>query len=670
LTAVTNLTPRSQCRDRETQLTVEINKIQRLIIVVLALVSPSAVAQTALETPRPIRVVMDNAYAPFAFQSDEGTSQGILIDQWQAWEKKTGIKVEIHAMDWGEALRRMRAGEFDVIDCIVETADRRDYFDFTPAYATIEASIYFRADISGITDLASLKGFPVGVKAGDQHIDQLKANGVTTVIPFENNDAIVEAAKQHKINVFVVDDPSAIYLLNKMGIEEEFRHSPPMFRDELRRAVRKGDAALLSTVVDGFAAIEPGELKEIDEKWFGRTINRYGRYVTYAGYAGVVAILLMAGLVGWNRTLRKRILQRTAALGESEQRFRQIAENIHEVFWLIDMVKQTTLYISPAYEAIWSRTCESLYQAPRSFIAAIHPDDRARVVDAIETDREHGFEVEYRVVRPDGSIRWIWDRGFPIRDKSKRFYRVAGLAEDITERKQAEERLKATSEQLRALSASLSSAREAEGTRIARELHDEMGSALTSLKWDLESIEKSCSEAGNQAASSNIREKIAGMTKVIDTTLDAVLRISSDLRPTILDDLGLLEAIEWQAQQFEARTGIACQVDSLVENVDLSREKATAVFRVLQEALTNVLRHAHATRVNITIAEEEAVFAFELRDNGRGITEEEKTGSRSLGLIGMRERANLVGGTIEITGNGERGTVLTLRVPIHGQDSA
>jgi PAS domain S-box-containing protein len=573
-------------------------------------------------------------------------------------------------MNWGEALRRMRAGEFDVIDCVVETADRRDYFDFTPAYATIEASIYFRADISGITDLASLKGFPVGVKAGDQHIDQLKANGVTTVIPFENNDAIVEAAQQHKINVFVVDDPSAIYLLNKMGIGEEFRHSPPMFRDELRRAVRKGDAALLSTVVDGFAAIEPGELKEIDEKWFGRTINRYGRYVTYAGYAGVLAILLMAGLVGWNRTLRKRILQRTAALGESEQRFRQIAENIHEVFWLIDMVKQTTLYISPAYEAIWGRTCESLYQAPRSFIAAIHPDDRARVVDTIETDREHGFEVEYRVVRPDGSIRWIWDRGFPIKDKSKRFYRVAGLAEDITGRKQAEERLKATSEQLRALSASLSSAREEEGTRIARELHDEMGSALTSLKWDLESIEKSCSEAGNQAASSNIREKIAGMIEVIDTTLDAVLRISSDLRPTILDDLGLLEAIEWQAQQFEARTGIACQVDSFVENVDLSREKATAVFRVLQEALTNVLRHAHATRVNITIAEEEAVFAFELRDNGRGITEEEKTGSRSLGLIGMRERANLVGGTIEITGNGERGTVLTLRVPIHGQDSA
>jgi ABC-type amino acid transport substrate-binding protein len=107
----------------------------------LALVSAGAAAQAAVETPRTIRVVMDNAYAPFAFQSAEGKLQGILIDQWQAWEKKTGINVEIHAMDWDAALRRMRAGEFDVIDCIVETAERRDYFEFTPAYATIEASM-------------------------------------------------------------------------------------------------------------------------------------------------------------------------------------------------------------------------------------------------------------------------------------------------------------------------------------------------------------------------------------------------------------------------------------------------------------------------------------------------------------------------------------------------
>ncbi|HEX9500122.1 MAG TPA: transporter substrate-binding domain-containing protein, partial [Thermoanaerobaculia bacterium] len=303
--------------------------MRRLLIFSLALVATGAVAQTAAHTPRTVRVVLDNAYAPYSFLSDDGKLEGILVDQWKAWEKKTGIKVEIHAMDWAEALRRMRAGEFDVIDCIVETPERRAYFDFTPPYATIETSAFFRKDISGITDIASLKGFPVGVKAGDQHIDKLRANGVTTVIPFQNNDQIIEAAKQHRINVFIVDAPSALYLLNKRGIDAEFRHSAPIFRDELRRAVRKGDAATLRTVSEGFAAIEPGALERINEKWFGRTINRYGRYLIYAAYAAAVALLLIAGLAGWNRALRKRILQRTADLVDREKLLRQITENIH-----------------------------------------------------------------------------------------------------------------------------------------------------------------------------------------------------------------------------------------------------------------------------------------------------------------------------------------------------
>jgi PAS domain S-box-containing protein len=643
------------------------SKIPRLLIIFLAFASPTALAQTPVEAPRTIRVVMDDAYAPYSFQSDDGKLEGILIDQWQAWEKKTGIKVEIHAMDWGEAVRRMRAGEFDVIDSIVETPERRAYFDFTPAYTTIEASIYFRSDISGISDLASLKGFPVGAKTGDQHIDQLKANGVTTVIPFQNNDAIIEAAKQHKINVFVADDPSALYLLNKMGIDGEFRHSPPVFRDELRRAVRKGDAALLRTVSEGFAALEPGELKQINERWFGRTINTYGRYLSYARYAAVVAILIIAGLVGWNRTLRKRILQRTAALSESEQRFREIAENIREVFWMstgdFDTPLFTLLYISPAYESVWGRTCESLYRDPHSFIDAIHPEDRARVASANERDREHGFEVEYRVVRPDGSMRWIRDRGFPIKDAAGRFYRVTGIAEDITERKQAEERLKATSEQLRALSARFQAAREEEGTRIAREIHDELGAALTSLRWDLEGFDEGISEAGN-GQPQELRQKIEAMMRLTDTTISTVRRIASELRPFALDEVGLIEAIEWQARQFQGRTGIIVRCDCTLESDDLNREQSTAAFRISQEALTNILRHAQATRVNIQMKEEDGEFILTIGDNGRGITDDEKSGRRTLGLLGMRERAHLVGGKIDIAGSEGKGTVVTIRFPI------
>jgi PAS domain S-box-containing protein len=622
---------------------------------VLAVLTSGATARAGVGTPRTIRVVVDTAYAPYSFQSPTGQLQGILIDQWRAWERKTGIKVELHAMDWSEALRRMRAGEFDVIDSIVETPERRRYFDFTPGYASIEASIFFRDDISGITGLASLNGFPVGVKAGDQHIDRLTRQGVTTIILFRNNEQIVEAARRHKISVFVVDVPSALYLLSKKGIEADFRHSPPVFRDDLRRAVRKGNTELLHTVTTGFAAIDPAELKEIDEKWYGRTINQYVRYLTYAAYAAAVAILLILVLAGWNRMLRQKILQRTAALVESEQRFRQIAENIDEVFWLVDEATQTTLYVSPAYEAVWGRTRESFYREPRSIFNAIHPEDRARVEGVIERNREQPFEVEYRVVRPDGSTRWIRARGFPIRNEAGRFYRVAGIAEDITERRHAEEKLRATSEQLRALSYRLQSVREEEGIRIAREIHDELGGALTLLRWDLDGLAKMVPD---------LREKIAAMLALTDTTIENVRRIASELRPSVLDLVGGVEAIQWHGREFQERTGIVVHCDAPLDAVPLNQEQSTAAFRIFQEALTNILRHAQATRVDVTMAKEAGAFVLTITDNGVGITEDQKAAQSSIGLLGMQERAHLVGGEVEITGIEGGGTTVRVRLPV------
>jgi two-component system sensor histidine kinase UhpB len=129
----------------------------------------------------------------------------------------------------------------------------------------------------------------------------------------------------------------------------------------------------------------------------------------------------------------------------------------------------------------------------------------------------------------------------------------------------------------------------------------------------------------------------------------------------------VVAAIEWQAQQFQARTGIICQFDALLDNGDMSQEHATALFRILQEALTNILRYAQATQVTITLAEEAGAYVLEVRDNGRGITEAERTGSRSLGLLGMRERAQLIGGTLDLTGLAGKGTVLTVRVPLASQ---
>jgi PAS domain S-box-containing protein len=246
---------------------------------------------------------------------------------------------------------------------------------------------------------------------------------------------------------------------------------------------------------------------------------------------------------------------------------------------------------------------------------------------------------------------------------------LAVFATNITERKLAEERLKATTEQVRALSASLQSAREEEATRIAREIHDELGTVLSSLRWDLEDIDKAISESAAPPALQERRKKIGSMIRLIDATINTVRRIASELRPIGLDDLGLAEAIKFHARQFQDRTGIIVECDCDLRT-ELSREHSTAIFRIFQEALTNVLRHSEATRVNIQMKEENEEFGLTISDNGRGITDDEKSDQRTLGLLGMRERASLIGGGIAITGSAGRGTVVILRIPMSSSSRA
>ncbi len=296
----------------------------------------------------------------------------------------------------------------------------------------------------------------------------------------------------------------------------------------------------------------------------------------------------------------------------------------------------------------------------------IHPDDLALGWDTVKRAiaSKEPYDYYHRILRPDGTERIAHSHGAVVTDDHGEPIKVFGATQDVTELKRAEENLKATSEQLRALSASLQSAREQESTRIAREIHDELGGTLTSLRWDLEEVRDVISEASTSSQLAALRSKIEVMITLTDTILDTVRRLASELRPMALDELGLVEAIEWQALQFETRTGIAVEYECHLEKVDLNSEQSTAVFRILQEALTNVLRHAQATEVTVTLKQESGEFFLAIKDNGRGITENEKSDAHSLGLLGMRERAHLIGAQIDITGIAGKGTLVTMRIPI------
>jgi signal transduction histidine kinase len=234
--------------------------------------------------------------------------------------------------------------------------------------------------------------------------------------------------------------------------------------------------------------------------------------------------------------------------------------------------------------------------------------------------------------------------------------RAAHLAGIAIERKQLED-------QLRELSGHVESVREDERTGIARELHDELGQALTALKLDLAWIARRASEPAGLAHEVLVA-RVEAMSRMTDDVLDQVRRISAELRPGVLDDLGLLAALEWQGHELEERTGMICDIRSNLGDERLGREVSTAVFRMFQEALTNVARHAHATRIDVTLDVRAAEVHLEVCDDGRGISPEVAGDPRSLGLVGLRERARRLGGAAAITRATTGGTRVSVSVPI------
>ena len=230
------------------------------------------------------------------------------------------------------------------------------------------------------------------------------------------------------------------------------------------------------------------------------------------------------------------------------------------------------------------------------------------------------------------------------------------LSAELAERELTEQRLRTSEENLRALAAHLQSVREEERIHIAREIHDELGQALTGLKFDINTLAKSCAEG------KSITEGTQGLSQQIDRIINSVRRIASGLRPEVLDEIGLSAAIEWQAREFSRRTGIRCVVEIAPGFTDPDKDRSTALFRIFQELLTNVARHANATKVGVRLADSE-LLTLKVEDNGRGIQDQEFESPKSLGFLGLRERVLAFGGSIDVKGQEGKGTSVSVSIP-------
>jgi PAS domain S-box-containing protein len=423
-----------------------------LLFVLLLLISYFPAVAGIAADPAPLKeitVVSDDNYPPYIFRNGEGHLQGILVDEWRLWEEKTGIKVDLRGMDWDKAKKTMAEGNAQVIDTIFFTEERAITLAFSAPYASLDVPIFFHRDISGIKDVKSLHGFTIGVKAGDACIDYLKRHGIHTLREYPSYESIVRDAAEQKIKVFCIDSPPANYYLYKMNLEQQYRHTAPLYTGQFHRAVAKERKDLLTAVEEGFAKISRKEHEEIEKRWRGSSIAR--PYLTYLFYLMGGLVILGAILLLWNHTLRRKVTQKTVqlqeafeALEKSEDKYRTVADFTYDwEYWLAPDGKY--IYVSPACERISGYRVEEFHQDPNLLEKIIHPDDKHRLAvhmhDMLQ-GKSDTCELEFRIITRNNEERWIGHECQGVYGRAGAYLGQRGSNRDITDRKKAAEELK------------------------------------------------------------------------------------------------------------------------------------------------------------------------------------------------------------------------------------
>lgn len=405
--------------------------------------------------------------------------------------------------------------------------------------------------------------------------------------------------------------------------------------------------------------------KNDDERWVEFT----GKTIMYSGKPAVIGTAV-------DITERKQMEE---SLRNSEERFRSFVENCGVGIYLCEYIPPIAIDL-PEDEQITQNYHQGLLTYCNDVFAKMYGAEKAediidkmRAVDAHGTDSNiHNRDIFRKFIRSNYQLmnaiteevdrhgnRLYISNNFIGMVENGYLAKLWGSQQDITEGVLARHELQKTSERLRNLSVHLQTLREEERSRIAREIHDEIGQALTMMKMDVAWLKQKFSD--NQL---EIQTKLNSMSNFIDTTIETTQQLTGELRPSILDDFGLAAAIEWQCQLIQERTSSQCKVKVEVDPIDLDPERSTAIFRIFQETMTNVMRHSKAKKVEVTLKKQNRALVLKVRDNGTGIRESQISDPKSLGLIGMRERLYPWGGNVDIQGFPGKGTLVSVTLPL------
>ncbi|MBM2816428.1 MAG: signal transduction histidine kinase [Ignavibacteria bacterium] len=346
---------------------------------------------------------------------------------------------------------------------------------------------------------------------------------------------------------------------------------------------------------------------------------------------------------------------------ESEERYQAFVRNFRGITFRRTHDFQPIFYHG-SVEKITGYKEEEFLKGSVKWEDIVHPHDVYNVKKATEfvclapgTEQE----VEYRILNKERQIQWIHEYMQSVEDASGAMIYVQGTIYNVTEQKKAEEALTKSREQLRNFAIYVEQAREEERKRIAFEVHDELGHLLTAMKLDLSWLMNK-----RYLKQEVLNRKLNEMSNHVDTIIRKVRTISSQLRPSVLDHFGLVAAIEWQASEFQKRSAVRCRFTVSRHDFILDESRSTVIFRILQELLTNIARHAGASRVDVNLEKVAGNIVLKVSDNGRGISQEQVNSKKSFGLIGIQEKAKFIGGQVNFNGIIGFGTTVTITVPV------
>jgi PAS domain S-box-containing protein len=411
--------------------------------------APSALAAPA--EPRRLHVVSDENFPPYLFRNAEGQAEGYLVDLWQLWANRNRVQLTLTATNWADAQKMVARGDADVIDMIYRTPAREPLYDFSAPYADLPVAIYTDTSIGGISGVTTLKGFQIGVQDGDACIDQLHANGITTLQKYRNYTDLIAAAQRQEIKVFCLDEGPANFYLYKAKAQGDFRKAFDLYKGQFHRAVRKGNLDTLRLVEEGMKAITPDEEAALRKKWFGAPLD-LGEYRAYAGWS-LLGLLSVGGLLLlWNMTLRRQVSAKTTTLKQTLVELKAAHEAVKDAKESLAATLQAIpdllfefdthgryLDVFASQETLLAASKASLIGKN---VASVLPADAARqVLEAIAQAVAQGSDYGRVIELPLGGQTYWFELSATRKHSTSNEVRVLVLSRDITQRREIEQAL-------------------------------------------------------------------------------------------------------------------------------------------------------------------------------------------------------------------------------------